>query len=116
MELVCITCPNGCRLTVEGEGENLTVTGNACPRGIEFARAELLHPTRSLTTTVRTVSREMPLLPVRTDGEIPKELIPDAMRRLGELLVTEPHACGDILLPNLLNTGVPVIATARFKL
>ena len=36
-ELVCIICPRGCRLTVEGEVGNLTVTGNACPKGKQYA-------------------------------------------------------------------------------
>ena len=31
-KLVCIVCPRGCRLTVE-EGEEIRVSGNACPRG-----------------------------------------------------------------------------------
>lgn len=114
MEMICITCPNGCRLTVEGEGENVKVSGNLCPRGAEFARAELTHPTRSLTTTVRTVSPRTPLLPVRTDGEIPKGLIPAAMKYLGGVVVKEPLRCGDAVVPDLLDTGVAVIATAHF--
>ena len=114
MEMVCITCPNGCRLLVSREGDAITVTGNSCPRGVEFAKAELTHPTRSLTTTVRTISREMPVLPVRTDGELPKELIPEAMKALRRVLVKMPLACGDTVVENLLDTGVCVIATCHF--
>ena len=114
MEMICITCPNGCHLTVEGEGQNIRVSGNSCPRGVEFAIAEMTHPTRSLTTTVRTVSPEMPVLPVRTDGEIPKGLIPEAMEVLNTVVVKEPLHCGDTVVPDLLGTGVAVIATAHF--
>ncbi|MDR0589310.1 MAG: DUF1667 domain-containing protein, partial [Spirochaetaceae bacterium] len=53
--LTCILCPNGCRLTVEKKGERLDISGNQCKRGIGFAEAEITHPTRTLTTTVRTI-------------------------------------------------------------
>ena len=33
MELVCIVCPKGCRMTVE----NGVVTGNTCKKGEAFA-------------------------------------------------------------------------------
>ena len=114
MEMVCIVCPNGCRLSVAQTGEAITVTGNLCPRGEEFAKAELTHPTRSLTTTVRTISAEMPVLPVRTDGEIPKELIPAAMRALNRVMVESALCCGDTVVENLLDTGVRIIATCHF--
>ena len=32
-EMTCIACPMGCHLTVEGEGDNWTVTGNSCKNG-----------------------------------------------------------------------------------
>lgn len=115
MELVCITCPNGCRLTVTQQDGEVSVTGNACPRGIEFARAELTHPMRSLTTTVRTKSAAMPMLPVRTEGEIPRELIPAAMQALRRVTVSAPVRCGDTVVENLLGTGVRVIATAHLQ-
>ena len=36
-EIICIVCPNGCTLNVEKNGEEITVTGNKCKRGEEFA-------------------------------------------------------------------------------
>ena len=35
--LICITCPKGCHLTVDEEND-YKVTGNACPRGAEYGR------------------------------------------------------------------------------
>ena len=32
MNLVCIVCPNGCRLTVTIDGEDITVTGQKMPQ------------------------------------------------------------------------------------
>ena len=44
--LVCIVCPNGCRLTVT-EGENIEVSGAKCPRGKAYAVSEMTNPTTS---------------------------------------------------------------------
>ena len=55
-ELTCIVCPRGCTLRIEERDGRFTVTGNACKRGEQFATAEMTCPTRTLCTTVRTVS------------------------------------------------------------
>ncbi|MDR2159904.1 MAG: DUF1667 domain-containing protein [Treponema sp.] len=93
-ELLCIVCPNGCRLRVEESGGGIQVAGNQCKRGIDFARAEITNPTRTLTTTVRTVFPEVPALPVRTAGEIPKGKIGEAMAFLATVVVGEPLRIG----------------------
>ena len=52
--LTCIGCPLGCALTVEMENnEVVSVTGNTCKRGDVYARKEVTHPTRIVTSTVR---------------------------------------------------------------
>ena len=112
-ELVCIVCPNSCRLRAQWqqEGGPVTVTGNVCPRGEAFARAELTHPMRSLTTTVRAAGGDLPVLPVRTDGEILKEQVFAAMAALGKVTARPPLRCGDMVCENLLGLGVNVVAT-----
>ncbi|MCL2853944.1 MAG: DUF1667 domain-containing protein [Defluviitaleaceae bacterium] len=110
--LYCITCPGGCRLTAMKQDGVIAVNGNGCNKGIEFAEAEMTNPTRSLTTTVRTSLPEAHVLPVRTDGEIPKELIFKAMRELNEMTVTGELDCGDTVLNDLAGSGVRVIATS----
>ncbi|MEA4911842.1 MAG: DUF1667 domain-containing protein [Oscillospiraceae bacterium] len=112
-EFVCIVCPNGCRLTaaVDEKSGEIAVTGNLCPRGAAFAQAELTCPMRSLTTTVRTVFPDRPVLPVRTAGELPKDRIAEAMCFLAEYKLTKRVRCGDTVIANLLGTGVKLIAT-----
>ena len=52
-ELTCINCPLGCQLTVTLEnGAVAAVAGNGCPRGDRYARDEVCHPVRMLTSTV----------------------------------------------------------------
>ena len=111
-ELYCITCPTGCQLKVGGDGGDITVEGNGCKRGVDFAVMEMTNPTRSLTTTVRTTFPGIPVLPVRTDGEIPKGKIMEAMETLSKVVVSSVLNCGDTVIENLLGTGVRVIATS----
>lgn len=110
-EMTCIVCPIGCRILVsQKEGQNV-FSGNRCARGLDFAKTELTSPLRSLTTTVRTVFPGVPALPVRTRGEIPKGMIPEIMRELSNVLVKERIGIGDTVVPNILGSGVDVIAT-----
>jgi len=109
-DILCIGCPNGCCLRVE---EGMVVSGNWCERGIYFAMAEITNPTRTLTTTVRTSFPAVPVLPVRTAGEIPKGKIRDAMRLIGGISVNRPLGIGEIVVEDILGLGVDLIATSN---
>ena len=103
-EMTCITCPVGCHLTAvkdESAGEWL-VSGNTCRRGAEYARAELTHPTRMLTSTVRVSNRPGKYLPVKTARPISKERLFDAMRVLRGVSVEAPVYIGQIIVDSLL--------------
>lgn len=107
-ELICITCPRGCRLHVD---DNLNVTGNNCPRGVLYAKAELTHPTRMVTSTVAVDSPINPRLPVKTKEPIPKELIFKVMEEIDKVIVKTPIIIGDVIISNVLGSGVDIIAT-----
>jgi CxxC motif-containing protein len=91
----------------------IAVAGNRCRRGIDFARAELTNPTRTVTTTVRTGFPGTPVLPVRTDGEIPKGKIRELMDFLKTVTVTRPLKAGDVVVENILGLGCNIISTDR---
>lgn len=109
-ELICIVCPNGCRLRVDEE-RGCQVTGNACPRGEEYGRTELLHPMRVLTGTVKIHGGSIPRCPVKTRGPIPKEKLLDAAKALGRVDLQAPVRVGDAVLADICGTGVDVVAT-----
>lgn len=109
-ELICIVCPNGCRLRVD-EDNGYQVTGNACPRGEKYGKAELLHPTRVLTGTVRLHGAALRRCPVKTAGPIPKERLLDAAQALSGVDAQAPVRMGDVVLPDVCGTGVDVVAT-----
>lgn len=111
-EIICTVCPKGCRITAETDGKNvLSVTGYSCKRGEVYAKAECVNPVRVLTTTVMTDKNTV--ASVKTAEAIPKNLIFDAMKVINGVTAKTPLNVGDIVLSNILNTGVNVIATSK---
>lgn len=108
-ELICITCPRGCHLSVD---ENLKkVTGNSCPRGEVYGLQEVLDPKRVITSTVVIKGADLKRLPVRTDKPIAKKLMMDVMKVLDEVIVESPVKCGDVIIKNILGTDVNIISS-----
>lgn len=111
-ELICIGCPLGCPLTVEMKGtEVVSVTGNTCPNGDRYARKEVTDPRRTVTSTVRVLGGSLPVVSVKTAQDIPKNKIFDCMQELATIRVKAPVREGDVIVSNIVDTGVPVIAT-----
>ena len=113
--LVCIVCPMGCLLEVETRLENgrkkvLSVSHNECKRGEVYAEKELVEPVRTLTTTIAVQGGSEVLLPVKTDGEIPKALLFQSMEILKRIRVKAPIKMGDLVFADILGTGVDVVA------
>jgi len=110
--ITCINCPVGCRMTVTTNevGEFLSVSGNTCPRGANYARQEVTMPERMITAVLPVSGSAVPLS-VKTASPVPKKLIPDVMAALSRLNLSAPIAAGESVLDNVLGTGVSVIAT-----
>lgn len=118
LQFNCTTCPSECLLTVEVERdadgavvEVHSVTGNNCPRGDKFAHQELTCPMRVLTTTVAVSGGDEALLPVRTAEAIPLALYVQVMDLIRGLVIEAPVRMGDVVLENLLNTNIDLIAS-----
>lgn len=112
-EMICILCPMGCQLQLDINDETLQliVSGNSCPRGAKYAHEEMVDPKRTLTTTVLLERAAITRLPVVTDGPIPKDKLMDAMEVLNRLRVKAPVRVNDILIKNICQSGVNVIAS-----
>lgn len=114
--LTCIGCPLGCALTVSmNQGEVLSVEGNTCKRGAEYARKEVTNPTRIVTSTVRVVGGKEVTVSVKTRTDIPKDKIFDCIKALKDVVVEAPVSIGDIIVENVVNTGVDMVATSNIK-
>ena len=114
--LTCIGCPMGCALLVEMDGkEIISVTGNTCKKGAEYAVKEVTDPTRIVTTTVRVKNGSMPVVSVKTAQDIPKEKIMDVMECINQITVEAPVHIGDVLLSDAAATGVDIVATKNVE-
>lgn len=122
VELICIVCPKGCTLKIAAAGNaGVTATdvqGSGCARGRIYAVKELTNPERTLTTTVRLVCRTTEgtgqrMAPVRSAGPLPKALVPDCMKVINSIAVKAPLKVGDVIIPNIMDTGVDIISTAN---
>lgn len=113
----CTTCPSECALTIEtridenGVEHVLSVQGNRCARGRKFAEQEVIRPMRILATTIVVRGGDEKLLPVRTARPIPRDLHLSAMRDIRHASVTAPVHMGDVVMSDLLGTGVDLVAS-----
>ena len=113
-EIICIRCPKGCHITVQSKnGDGITVIGNDCPRGIEYAKEEYSDPKRILPTTIRVTGGEMPLASVKTEKAIPKPLLLKAMAEIAEIEVAAPVRIGQVIRNDVMGTGVKLVATCH---
>ena len=114
MKLICINCPKGCVLEVgKSPDGTVSVTGNACPRGEEYGKSELLAPTRMVTGLVRVAGMRKPL-PVKTRAAVPKGKIDEVLFAFSQAAVQLPVRIGDVIVPDVAGTGVDVVATANY--
>jgi CxxC motif-containing protein len=108
-ELICISCPKGCHLKVNET--SLSVSGNSCPKGAEYGINEVTNPVRIITSTVKVDGGEVPVVPVKTQRAIPKGLTMKCMEEINKVIIKAPVKIGDVLIENVLATGVDVVAT-----
>lgn len=110
-ELVCIVCPIGCHLEVDGIEGDYKVSGANCKRGEAYAIKELSNPTRLLTSTVKIKGGDLPRLPVRTDKEIPKDKVFEYMEAINKVELEAPVKMGQVILQNIFNSDINIIAS-----
>ena len=87
------------------------VTGNSCKRGEIYDLNEVINPVRVITSTVKIKEANLPVLPVKTNGPIPKGLNFEAIKKINKVTVKAPVKAGDVIVENILGTGVDVIAS-----
>lgn len=109
-ELICIVCPKGCHLKVDEEN-GYAVTGNSCEKGAAYGKKELTNPTRVVTSTVRVEGGEKRRVSVKTNRDIPKGKMLEAVALLNTVCLTAPVHIGDVVLEDILGTGVDFVAT-----
>ena len=110
--LICVSCPLGCPFEVEVEnGEVISVSGNTCIRGDQYARTEITNPVRSLTTSVKVEGGVFNVVPCKSSGALPKVKIFECMEVINSATAKAPVRLGDVLVSDILGTGIDIVAT-----
>ncbi len=110
VKFICIECPIGCNLTVEKNGEELTVLGNTCKRGEMYAKLEVTSPKRVITTTIGTVGGK--IVAVKTDKPVSKTKMFEYVEKIKRTKAKSGVKIGDIIIENI-EEGANVIATSN---
>jgi CxxC motif-containing protein len=114
----CIVCPEGCFMQAELETDSkkiISLTGHNCKRGIKFAENEIINPLRTLTTTISIDSKIARRLPVRSDTPAPKENIAAMIKAIKQIRVKAPVKMGEIIMADILGTGVDIISSTTIE-
>lgn len=109
-QLTCIVCPMGCSIKVVTEGKDIvSITGNTCKRGEQYAYSECTAPKRTVTSTVRCDNGEM--ISVKTSTAIPKEKVFECMKIINSIVATAPVQIGQVLAEDVF--GSNIVATSN---
>ena len=116
VKVICIQCPMGCRMTVEIYKQEVLGTKNAgCNRGIEYAIGEIRSPVRDFFSTVKVKNGKTPMLSVRSTKPVPKSLLLAYAMEISKLTVQAPIRIGSIVVKDILNSGIDIIATKSIE-
>ena len=116
-EITCIICPNGCRMRVLFDPKEIREVKHAlCPKGWDYARDEIFHPVRILTTTVKVENGELPLVSVRSDKPLPKRMLREAVKTLAKITLQAPVGFHQVIVENFSGTGANILATREIRL
>lgn len=110
-DFICIVCPKGCRINIKDD----IISGNSCPRGKNYVIQELTDPKRMITSSFKVKNSNFLVCPCKTTSAISKNLMFDIMNEINKLEISSPIRCGQIVIKNVLNTGVDIIATKEIK-
>ena len=108
-DMICIICPRGCSLSAEISDSGVKVSGNACPKGKEYAINECTNPVRTVTATVRVSNRCNTMVSVKTETPVAKDAMLSVMQALRQITVQAPVHMGDVILENVC--GAKIVAT-----
>lgn len=118
-QYICIVCPMSCSIELTDDNGVITayaVDGNKCKRGEEYAKNEYTTPKRMITTTVGLRGARLSCLPVISREAVPKSLLRDCMNLLYTTVVDAPVRQGDVIVSNILGTGVDIVAARSITL
>lgn len=108
MKTTCIMCPLGCELEINKiSNTEIQVSGNTCIRGEQYARAEMINPTRNISSLVRVGER---VVAVKSSAPVPKDKIQAVLDEIQKVKLSKFPPIGSVIIKNVLGLGVDIIS------
>ena len=111
--LTCIICPRGCSLCAQIDNQTVTITGNACPKGQEYAVNECTNPVRTVTATVRVSNRHNTMASVKTVTPVSKGRMMEVMAVLRNTQIQAPVSIGDVVAQNVCGSDIVITKAVK---
>lgn len=113
-DMVCVVCPTSCLIHAEwNETELIRIDNNQCKLAWDYIQGEIFDPRRVVTTTIEVKGGDIPLVSVKTDKPVPKDLVMDVMDSLANESTEAPLNVGDVIVSDVLGTGSNIVATRK---
>ncbi len=109
LKTTCIICPVGCDLTIKKDGEKITVTGNACSRGITYGTSEITEPKRIVTSLI---VGDKQICSVKTTKPIDKAKIFEVIKLLKKA-PKKKYSQGEIVFKNIFGSDIIVTGVTK---
>jgi CxxC motif-containing protein len=112
----CICCPLGCALeaTFTPDGQLEALSGYLCAQGKTYGEEESVAPKRMICAAV-CVAGALEPLSVKTASPVLKESIPSVLAAIRALELQAPIAAGSVIVENIAETGVALLATKTIE-
>ncbi|KAJ6252833.1 glycerol-3-phosphate dehydrogenase [Anaeramoeba flamelloides] len=120
--ITCVSCPEGCRLDVYHHGKKVVkVSGNKCPKGIEYGTQEFVDPRRVFSTTIApkldSTFKDIGVVPVKLSNPLPKGKLIEGSDAIHKVFIEKDVACGEVVAKNILGEeGVDLIVCREVKI
>lgn len=111
IEVTYVVCPMGCIMVIDKIDNVYKVSGNICKKGEKYGIKEITNPKRVIISTVKLEGSYLNLLLIKTNSSTPKGMIFDAMKVLDSVTVISPVNVGDIIIKDVLGTGVDIMSS-----
>lgn len=110
----CLICPVGCEITYEQNNIN-SIKGNRCGRGKEFIINTFSEKKSIVSGRVKINGGIMSKIPVNTDIEVDSILAERILEEIKQITLNAPIKNGDVVIENILDSGVNIIAGRTMK-
>jgi len=115
-EIICIVCPNSCRITAEFDGKKIKhVEGAQCQKGKEFIENEIKNPLRIFTGSVQCENGDYQLVSVKTTKPIAKKYLKQIAQKTHQIKIKAPIEIGQVIISHIMGQDVHLIATRKVR-